>query len=310
MEFSFTPLGVSAAQPAYGRHLAGHVLSAGNELFLLDCGEGTQFQFNRYGVKRNRIRHIFISHLHGDHFFGLIGLLTSMGMNDRQEPLTVYSPPGLEQIIRLQLQWSGTQLPYALTFLPVDSSRRYRILETNHLEVDAFPLDHRTPCAGFLFREKPIPLNIIPEVIEQYGLSFEQIREIKEGAGLVLPDGQVVANRELTLAPYRPRSFAYCSDTAFSEAVAGYVEGVDLLYHESTFLEEDAGLAAQTWHSTARQAAEVARLAGAAMLVIGHYSARYPDVSVLLQEAGEVFRPVVRGEEGVAVSVPLVRISA
>ena len=307
MEFSFTPLGISAAQPAYGRHLAGHILAAGNDLFLLDCGEGAQFQFNRYGVKRNRIRHIFISHLHGDHFFGLIGLLTSLGMNDRQEPLTVHSPPGLDRVIRLQLELSGTQLPYSLTFSALDTARPYRILETSRLEVYAFPLDHRTPTSGFLFREKPIPLNIIPEVIEQYGLSFEQIREIKEGADLVLPEGRSISNRELTLPPFKPRSFAYCSDTAFSESVARQVQGVDLLYHESTFREEDAELAALTWHSTARQAAEVARLAGVGKLVLGHFSARYPDVSVLIDEARDVFPQVVLGKEGVSVEVALLR---
>ena len=309
MEFSFTPLGISAAQPAYGRHLAGHVLAAGNDLFLLDCGEGTQFQLNRYGVKRSRFRYIFISHLHGDHFFGLIGLITSFAMNDRKEPLTVFAPSGLEEIIRMQMQLTGTVLPYELTFQVLSADKKYRILETRQLDVYAFPLTHRTPTTGFLFQEKTIPLNIIPEIIDRYGLSFEQIRAVKGGEDLQLADGRQIPNRELTLLPYRTRSFAYCSDTAYLETLAPLIRGVDILYHESTFKEEDAALAAETFHSTARQAAQLARLAEAGKLVLGHFSARYQDLTGLLEEAKDVFPNSILGEEGVSVQVPSERIS-
>ena len=307
MEFSFTPLGVSAAQPAYGRHLAAHVLAAGPESFLLDCGEGTQFQLNTHSIKRGRIRHVFISHLHGDHFFGLIGLLTSLGMNDRKETLTVYSPPGLEEMIEVQFRISQTALPFPLVFRPLIAGGLHKLLETDQFEVFSFPLVHRTPTLGFLFREKQIPLNILPEAIERYQLTFEQIRAVKRGEDLRLVDGRLIPNREMTLPPYRPRSFAYCSDTAYAEEIVAAIRGVDLLYHESTFLEEDAETAALTFHSTAAQAAEIARLAAVGTLVIGHFSARYPDATVLLEEARRVFPKTDLAVEGTSVDVPLSR---
>ncbi|MFZ2897475.1 MAG: ribonuclease Z [Saprospiraceae bacterium] len=310
MDFSFTSLGVSAAQPAYGRHLAAHVLCIEPELFLIDCGEGAQYQLNAFGVKRHRIRHIFISHLHGDHFFGLIGLLTSMGMNDRTEPLSIHATAGLEEMIGLQLRLTGSVLPFDITYHPLTFSGMNRILETKRLEVFSFPLDHRTPACGFLFREKPLPLNILPEKIAEYGLSFEQIRAVKSGSDLELPGGELIPNQELTLPPYKPRSFAYCSDTAYSEAIVPFIRGVDLLYHESTFLDRDAELAALTWHSTAVQAARIALQAEAGQLVIGHFSARYYDLQELLDEACEIFPRTILAEEGVAVRLPLVRTGA
>jgi ribonuclease Z len=310
MDFSFTSLGVSAAQPAYGRHLAAHVLCIEPELFLIDCGEGTQFQFNAFGVKRHRIRHIFISHLHGDHFFGLIGLLTSMGMNDRKEPLAIHAPAGLEEMIGLQLRLTGSVLPFEVSYYPLTFNGLDCILETDRLEVFSFPLDHRTPACGFLFREKPLPLNIIPEKIAEYGLAFEQIREVKNGLGLKLPGGQIVPNQELTLPPYKPRSFAYCSDTAYSEAIVPFIKGVDLLYHESTFLDRDAELAALTWHSTAVQAARIALQAEAGQLAIGHFSARYYELQELLDEAREIFPRTILAGEGESVVLPLVRTGA
>lgn len=309
MDFSFTSLGVSAAQPAYGRHLAAHVLCIEPELFLIDCGEGTQLQLNAFGVKRHRFRHIFISHLHGDHFFGLIGLLTSMGMNDRREPLSIHAPADLEEMITLQLRLTGSVLPFDISFHPLTFGGMRCILETERLEVCSFPLDHRTPACGFLFREKPLPLNIIPEKIAEYGLTFEQIRAVKSGSDLELPAG-MIPNRELTLPPYKPRSFAYCSDTAYSEAIVPYIRGVDLLYHESTFMDRDAELAALTWHSTAVQAARIALQAEAGQLVIGHFSARYYELQELLDEAREVFPRTILAEEGAAVHLPLVRTDA
>ncbi len=310
MEFTFTPLGVSAAQPAYGRHLAAHILSVGPESFLLDCGEGTQFQFNSHGIKRNRIGHVFISHLHGDHFFGLIGLLNSLGMNDRKEPLRVYAPPGLEEIIEVQFRITQSGLPFPLHFQALDPSLVEKILETEHVEVHSFPLAHRTPTLGFLFREKQIPLNIIPDAIDRYGLTFEQIRAVKAGEELRLPDGRLIPNTELTLPPYRPRSFAYCSDTAYKEDLVPVLKGVDLLYHESTFLEKDAEMAAITLHSTAAQAARIAKLAGAGTLLLGHYSARYPDAGVFLEEAKPIFPNTLLSEEGKAVEIPLIRTTS
>jgi len=307
MEFSLIPLGISAAQPAFGRHLSAYVLHAGNDIFLIDCGEGTQFQLNAFGIKRSRIRHIFISHLHGDHFYGLIGLLTSLGMNDREDPVTVYSPPGLEEMIRIQFRGTGTEMPFPLHFVTLDAAGPQLVLETKHVEVRSFPLAHRTPTLGFLFREKQIPLNIIPEAIERYQLTFDQIRAAKRGEDIALEDGRRIPNAELTLPPYRRRSFAYCSDTVFLEEIAQEVKAVDLLYHESTFLEKDADTAALTFHSTAAQAARIALLAGVGTLVLGHFSARYPDANVFLEEAKTVFPNTILAEEGSPIEIPLLR---
>lgn len=230
-----------------------------------------------------------------------------MGMSGREEPLTVFAHPDLEEMIGLQMRITGTRLPYELSFQHLAFEGLTLILETARTQVFSFPLDHRTPTAGFLFKEKPIPLNILPEAIERYGLSFEQIRKVKAGEDLIMPDGRVVSNGELTLPPYQPRSFAYCSDTAYVASLAEMVGGVDLLYHESTFLDQDADLAAQTWHSTALQAARLAEKAGAGTLILGHFSARYPDAQVLLDEARTLFPQAVLAEEGCPVNVLLKR---
>lgn len=307
MTFELTPLGISAAHPAFGRHPSGYYLNIQEQLFLIDCGEGIQMQLDNFGMKRGRLYHIFITHLHGDHFFGLIGLLTSLAMNGRTEPITVYSPSGLEEMIQVQLRVMGMSMPYRLTFVAVPTSTTTRLLENEELWVDAFPLKHRIPTVGYRFEEKPFQRNIRPEKIEEYQLSFEQIRAIKKGADLFLEDGRQVPNSDLTLSPPNPRSFAYCSDTVFDPDLLPYVHGVSLLYHESTFCKDHETRAAETMHSTAEQAASIAQAAQVQYLMLGHFSSRYESLTPFLQEAQPIFEQTHLAEEGRPFSLPFRR---
>jgi ribonuclease Z len=304
MHFELTVLGCNAALPANGRHPSAHILNCQDQLFLIDCGEGTQIQLTRYRVRVNRIRAIFISHLHGDHFFGLIGLLTSLSLNGRKKKLLVFSPPGLKPIIDLQFKTSGTQLTFELEFEEIeDSDEPLRIYESGKVEVFAFPLNHRIQTVGFLFREKPFPLNVDPERLVEYEVPVEQIPSLKAGNDFITPDGRQILNTRITLPPLIPRSFAYCSDTRFTESIIPWIKGADLLYHEATFAEEKRLQAEETGHSTAAQAATIARKAGVRALVIGHFSSRYLYVDPLLEEARAIFSETYPAEEGRVYSV-------
>lgn len=268
------------------------------QVFLIDCGEGTQMQVFRHRVRVDHCRHIFISHLHGDHVFGLFGLLTTWSLKKRSEALHIYSPPGLQEAVETVVRCCGVRLSYEICFHTVDTEVSQRVFENERLEVWTIPLNHRGPTAGWLFREKTKLRPILSEKIETYAIPYEQIPAIKAGADFLLPDGRRVPNEELTLPPPRPRSYAFCSDTAFSASVADVVKGVDLLYHEATFVEAHAEEAALSYHSTAAQAAEIARLAGAGRLLLGHISGRYADVAQHLAEAKAVFEHVEVAEEG------------
>lgn len=303
MKFELTILGSNSAIPAHGRYPTAQVLNVHGQLYLIDCGEGTQMRMNDFGIRRSRIHQIFISHLHGDHFFGLVGLLTTYCLLGRKEALEVFSPPGLEEIIDLQLAVSGTVLPYPLHFRVLNPAVHTKIFEDTYVKVYSIPLRHRIPTCGFLFREKPPLRHIRPELIERLGIPYQEIKTIKEGADFTSPDGSVIPNSELTLPGDRPRSYAYCSDTAFAETIIPMVKGVDLLYHEATFKDEKTDYARQTLHSTARQAGEIARRAGVGRLVLGHYSTRYKDLSELLAEAQSVFPATELGLDGVRVEV-------
>lgn len=248
MNFNLTVLGSSAAIPANSRNLSAHVLNAHERFYLIDCGEGTQFQLKRYRIPMMRIRAVLISHLHGDHYFGLIGLLNTMHMHGRTEELHIYAPAPLEQILDIQMETAQTTLRYPLHFHPLRHDGPALLFETERLEVRSFPLRHSVPTCGFLFREKNPPRKV----------------------GL-------------------PRSYAYCSDTGYDESLASYVRGVSLLYHEATFMESLAPVAEEKLHSTAGQAALIARKAGAGKLLLGHFSARYDDLGPLLEEARAVF---------------------
>lgn len=293
-------LGNSAGGPFHGRHYSAQMVQVEQHYFLVDCGEGTQMQIFKYRVKADRCNQIFISHLHGDHVFGLMGLITNWSMKNRTALLQIFSPPGLKEMLETNIRVCGVKLTYPIDFVEINAATSAKIFENSKVAVWTIPLNHRIPTSGWLFREKPKPLNIRPEILEQYRITdnYERIKAIKAGDDLRLDDGRIIPNAELTLLPAPPLSYAYCSDTAPSEAVAAAVQGVDLLYHEATFAEEHATEAAIAFHSTARQAAMIARQAGVGKLLIGHISGRYADVAQHLLEALEVFEQTEVAAEG------------
>jgi ribonuclease Z len=291
-------LGNGSGGPFQGRHFTAQLLKIGKYRFLIDCGEGTQHQLYRYRVRYDSLAQIFISHLHGDHSFGLAGLLSSFCMRRRQQAIHIYSPPGLSDLIGATFRAGGIQPPFPIIFHEVDPEQSQCIFENPVLEVWTIPLRHRAPCTGWLFREKPKRRRMRKDQIEAYGIHYTQIPDLLAGADLELPDGARVPNSELTRPPDPPRTYAFCSDTAFSDRVIAAVQGVDLLYHEATFLNAQSAEAAITLHSTAAQAAEVARQAGAQKLLMGHFSSRYADLDQHLAEARAIFPESYLAEEG------------
>ena len=297
MRFALTILGANAAMPASGRFPSAQVLQIGNQFFLIVCGEGAQIRMSDFQIPRYKINQIFISHLHGDHVFGLPGLFFSYALNDRVKPIEIFSPSGLREMIMAQLN-PGGQLPFQLVFHEFDTSVSKLIFENDTVEVVTLPLLHRIPTAGFLFREKPKPRNMLPEKILEYDLSIPQIKAAKVGEDILLNDGRKIQNSELTKAPPPPRSFAYVSDTAYYEKIVPLIRDVDLLYHETTFCEDLIDMAQVTMHSTALQAGRIAAMANARKLITGHYSSRYRDVEVFRAEAQTVFPNTDLGLDG------------
>ncbi|QHT69765.1 ribonuclease Z [Rhodocytophaga rosea] len=297
MTFVLKILGSNSAAPAFNRNPTSQLLHVEQNYFLIDCGEGTQMQLNKYKVRFNRIDHIFISHLHGDHYLGLTGLLSTMHLNKRTEDLYLFGPPGIGEILTLQFKYSDTRLHYKIHFRELTQIREL-IFENENLTVETIPLNHRIQCTGFLFREKPKKRRLNKAVLPQ-NLSLSQIARLKKGEDLVNGQGEIIyRNEELTLPPKKSRSYAYCSDTSYYEPIIEQITGVDLLYHESTFLEVETQRASETFHSTARQAAKIAQLAKVKKLILGHYSSRYKDLSLFLEEARSIFPNTVLSIEG------------
>lgn len=265
---------------------------------MIDCGEGTQMQLRRYRVRLGKIHHIFISHLHGDHIFGLFGLISTFSLLGRAEPLHIYGPEPLEDMLLDHMKYFQNDLGYKINFHRIQCRRSSLLFDDRNIEVHSIPLVHRVPSCGYLFREKPAERNIIKDKIREYQIPVRDIVRIKKGEGFELDDGTVVPNEELTIPPRATRSYAYCSDTRPSEAILPLIRDVDLLYHESTFLEEDTKLAYETFHSTASQAADLARRAGARKLILGHFSSRYKDVSRFEEEARQVFKDSYIANDG------------
>lgn len=297
MKFALTILGVNAATPAFGRFPTAQFLQIHNDYFLIDCGEGAQMRMSDFQVPRHKIRRIFISHLHGDHIFGLPGLLFSFDLNGRREALDIFSPAGLEEMILALLHLSG-KLSFPVHFHEIDTTTSSLIFENDSVAVHSIPVSHRIPTVGFVFREKPRPKNIRPEKIGQYQLSIPQIIVAKAGENIQLPSGQLVENEELTFPPAPLRSYAFITDTLYDERIVPHIRGVSLLYHDTTFCDDFLENAAHTMHSTARQAAQIASMAGVGRLVTGHYSSRYKTLEVFLEEASTVFPRTVLGLEG------------
>ena len=270
---------------------------------MIDCGEGTQLQFRTMKLKFQRLNHIFISHLHGDHCFGLPGLISTLGMLGRTADLHIYAQPDAEKIFQPVLNYFCKDLSYKVLFHAFNPSKNDLIFEDRTLKVFTIPLNHRTPCAGFLFEEKPKSPHIIREMIDFYQIPVSRIAAIKDGDDFVTQDGTIVPNRIFTRPAELPRRYAYCLDTAYYEKIIPIVEGVDLLYHEATFSHENIVRAKETYHSSARQAAMIAKAAHVKKLVIAHFSARIMDETVLLDEAREVFPNTVLANEGMTLRV-------
>lgn len=298
MPFKLTILGCSSATPTLYRHSSAQVLNVNERLFLIDCGEGAQMQLRRYGIKFQRIDHIFISHLHGDHYLGLMGLLFTFHLLGRTKPLHLYADQGLREVLDLQMELSNTTLLYPLEFHSINHLASEVILETKDVIVRTIPLEHRIPTVGFLFKETEKPRKLNKQLIDLLKISVEDILAIKNGSGFTDANGVVHSNEELTLKPGIPASYAYCSDTAYTESFIPIIKDVRLLYHEATFMHDRVKNAREKFHSTTIDAATIAIKANAGKLLIGHYSARYDDLQPLLEETRTVFPDSMLAEEG------------
>lgn len=310
MKFELTILGCGSAVPTSKRNSAAQVLQVLERYFLIDCGEATQHQLRRFKIPYNKINHIFISHLHGDHFFGLIGLLSSLSLQNRRAEMHIYADKRLQEMIEFQLKMMNSRLGYPLLFHALSREEEI-IYDDKILTVTSFPLQHRkdAPVCGFLFREKERERTIRRDMVDAWKVPVAFLQHLKKGMDYVTPEGEVVPNHRLTVAPPPVRSYAYMTDTLFRESFAGYVQGVDLLYHEATYGKELSALAKDTFHSTAEQAACLARFAGAGKLLLGHFSSRYPDPSCLLPEALAIFPDTFICTDGDVFDVPVVKRS-
>ncbi|NPA37120.1 MAG: ribonuclease Z [Chlorobi bacterium] len=289
MTFSVTILGSNSALPTTKRYPTAQVLNVSERFFLIDCGEGTQLQLRSNKIKFSRINNIFISHLHGDHVFGLIGLISTFGLLGRTNDLHIYAHSDLETLLQPQIDYFCNDLGFKPVYHHLNTKEPETIFEDKSVTVTSFPLKHRVPTCGFLFREKQKEPNIRKEAITKYSLGIADIVKIKRGEPFFDSNGQQIYAGELILPPPPPRSYAFCSDTGYNPAMIPVIKNVDLLYHEATFAEEHKELAKKTTHSTARQAAEIAKEANAGKLILGHFSSRYDDLSVIENEAREIF---------------------
>lgn len=295
--FAVTILGNNSAVPAYDRHPTAQVVTLNDQIFLIDCGEGTQMQIAAYRVRKSRINHIFISHLHGDHYFGLIGLITSMGLMSREAPLHVYGPEPLKDIIDLQLKVADTTLPYTLHFHPL--TQEGVIASGNKFEVACFRTQHRIECWGFIIREKKDPRKIDRDKVLAYNIPAAYYESLKKGHDYETREGNIIQNEWVTQPNTPPKSYAYSSDTIYDETLAEKVKGVTLLYHESTYLKDLHERAAARFHSTSVQAATIAHKANAGRLLLGHFSSKYEVLDDFLTEAREIFLNTDLALEGV-----------
>jgi ribonuclease Z len=293
-----TILGSSSALPTSERYPSAHVLTAHERLFLIDCGEGTQMQLRKTRTRFSKINHIFISHIHGDHVFGLYGLLSTLSLMGRKNTLHLYAPDRFESILRSHLEDFDIKLSFEIDFVPLTGNDPVKILDDKYLTVTSFPLQHRIPCYGFLFREKPADRNIIKEAIGKYNIPTVRIPAIKKGEDFMTTEGTIIKNEELTLPPPETLSYAYCSDTKYFKRLASFVKGVKLLYHEATFDHTKSDLALMTGHSTTTDAARTASEAGAGALIIGHFSGRYKDINLLVDEARTIFPQTYAAVDG------------
>lgn len=308
MNFTLNILGTASALPISDRFPSAQVLDVRGRLFLIDCGEGAQVRMRQAGVSYLKIEAIFLSHLHGDHMFGIYGLLSTMAMSGRTGKLDIFAPRAFRPMLEFFISRFGEGFNYEIEHHALDMTEPQTVLEIKNLTVKAFPLNHKMDCYGFLFRETEPQLNIRKEKIAEYGLGIAEMATAKRGEDIVRDDGSVIRCDEVAFKPYEPRSYAYCSDTAPFPELSGWIKGVDLLYHEATYTKEMTEKAAQRFHSTAEQAAICARDAEVGKLLIGHYSSKYPDLSVFLDEARTVFAESYLTHDLDVVDVPLKKL--
>lgn len=298
MSFFVTILGSSSAKPTVGRHHSSQVVNLCEQQYLVDAGEGCQRQMFRCGINPLRLRAIFISHLHGDHIYGLFPLISTLGLYGRKTALTIYAPKPFGEMLAHHLKYFDSNLSYPVVWVEVDCRKHQIIFENRTLEVWSVPLRHRLPCSGYLFREKDPPINVDKFQIEKHKLSIAQITAAKRGEDILTDEGVFLPNSQITYTPYKGRSYAYLSDTSYFAREAEMCRGVDMIYHEATYQHSEQKIAKQRGHSTAHEAAEVAVAAGARRLIIGHFSTRYKDLTPLLEEARELFPATQLGAEG------------
>ena len=293
---ALTILGNNSAVPAFGRNPTAQVLQTQEDFFLIDCGEGTQLQMSKYKIKRSRISHIFISHMHGDHYFGLIGLLSSMSLLSRTQDIHLHAPPQLEEIISLQLSAANTTLCYKVHFHPLGEEGI--IARTNKMSVECFKVKHRIDCWGFLFKEIKKPRHVDIEKARAYEIPAAFYEQLQRGEDYTTRKGTIIPNEEVTTPATKAKSYAYCADTIYDESVIAKTTGVDLMYHEATYLKDQHVRAAERFHSTTAQAAEIAKKASVSKLLIGHFSSKYESLDEFLREAKEVFENTELALEG------------
>ena len=302
-KFELTILGCGSALPTTRHFASSQVVNLRDKLYLIDCGEGCQMQLRRSKMKFSRLNHIFISHLHGDHCFGLMGLISTFGLLGRTSTLHIHAPESFGPILQSQLDFFCKGLGFSVEFHPTDTTRYTLIYEDRSVEVYSLPLRHRIACCGFLFKEKATLPHIRRDMIDFYGIPLCEINNIKNGKDWVTADGDIIPCGRLTVPSDAPRSFAYCSDTIYQPGLSEYIKGVDLLFHEATFMHDDVARAGETFHTTALQAATLARDCGVRKLCIGHFSARYEDEDCLLSEAKTVFDNTILAKENLKIKI-------
>ncbi len=300
--FGVTILGNNSAVPAFDRHPTSQVLTLNNRNILIDCGEGTQIQLIKYKIRRSRISHIFISHLHGDHYFGLIGLITSFALLGRQQPLTIVAPDPLQRIIELQLQVADTKLGFELNFITIKETGP--LLQLPDVEVRCFRTDHRIECYGFVFKEVRNLRRLNIEKVKEYNIPLSFYDNLQRGEDYKANDGSIIANAILTTPAPKPRVYAFCADTRYDERILEYIHGADMIYHETTYHDALAQMATERFHSTTKQAGRIAQLAGVKKLLIGHFSSKYDSLKEFEIETREVFPNTDLALEGVSYLIP------
>ena len=297
MKFELTILGCGGAIPTLERNPSSQYLNIQDRHFLIDCGEGSQIQLRKYKCKFSKIDHIFISHLHGDHFLGLFGYLSTLSLLGRKSPINIYAPKDLLNLINAHNEISGKIYNFDLNFIPLNFQKSTKLFEDNILEIFSFPVNHSVPCCGFLFKEKKSPRNIIKTKIKDLGLGIGDIKKLKNRENCIV-NGKAIKYKDVTVPGNKARSYAYCADTKYDEKIIPFIKDVDVIYHESTFLEELKNKASKTKHSTANQAAEIALSANSKMLILGHFSARYDNIEKFVQEASSIFKNTVAAYDG------------